>query len=82
MKIKQKSTIRARRQKGTQPWNQRILSIFSHCIGIHARTLHVIDFFYMLNLDQISSPVSLQLIRMIIRKHVMLICVNGQKFNV
>ena len=25
---------------------------FSHCIGVNARTLHVKDFIYMLNLDR------------------------------
>ena len=45
--------MRARRQKSTlkpdDPFN------FSHWIGLHAHALHVEDFIYMLNLDQISS---------------------------
>ena len=35
--------------KSEDPFN------FSHCVGVHARILHVEDFIYMLNLDHISS---------------------------
>ena len=42
----------------------------SHCNGVHARTLHVEDFIYMLNSDQIFPDV-LQLILIIIKKYAM-----------
>ena len=42
---------------------------FSHCTGVHARTLQVEDFIYMLNLYQLDFFLkSLQLILMIFNK--------------
>ena len=52
---------------------------FSHCTGVHARTLHINDFIYMLNLD--FFLMLLELILIIIKNMSGLICVTGQEFN-
>ena len=50
---------------------------FSHCIGVHARTLHVKDFIYMLNLD--FFLMSLELILVMVKKYVMAALCNQTK---